>query len=71
MLSQKLVTLFALVMVFASRGVIGLPYPSPEDGSLLDGLELTVGDIVGDAGAGVFPAEAVDAAVAAAEKHKA
>jgi hypothetical protein len=55
-------------MVFASRGVIGLPYPLPEDGSL-DSLELTTGEILGALGAEVLPAEVVDNAIAAAEKH--
>jgi hypothetical protein len=49
MLSQKLAALFALVMVFASQGVIGLPYPSPDDGSPVDDLEIGVADILSSA----------------------
>jgi len=61
MLSQKIAALFAL-MVLASQGVIG----RPQADSLIDSLELDLGTVAGDLGAAVLPAEAVDAAIAAA-----
>ena len=67
MLSQKLAALFALVMVFVSQGVIGLPYPSSDNESLLDDLEANAGKLIADVVVGALPAQLVDPSVAEAE----
>ena len=69
MLSQKLAALFALVMVFASQGVIGLPYPSSDNESLLDNVEANAGKLIADIGVDVFPAQLIDPGIAEAVAH--
>ena len=68
MLSQKLAAFFAL-MVFASHGVIGRPYPDgpgPED--IADSILGDVGVAVGRTGVQILPAAIVDPGLEAANQ---